>query len=176
MATNNIQFPILIRKNDNMQSPAYGKYYPKAQSQATLSLRGLLERVAFGQSAYSRDMIEGMITKITEVMLEVLSQGVPVKWDGLGTFAPYTESVKSGISLADLKAGKWNANKYVKGVHIRFLPEGKKMDDITSVTFKDYCEFVTMGVEEKVNIGTDESPNYITKITPLEDWIAEHQD
>ncbi len=119
-------------------------------------------------------MIEGMITKITEVMVEVLSQGVPVKWDGLGTFSPYIESVKSGCLLKDLKDGKWNANKYVKGVHIRFLPEGKKLDDITSVSFKDYCEFVTMGVEEKVNIGTDEAPNYIVKITPLEDWIAEH--
>ncbi len=39
MATNNIQFPILIRKNENQNSPAYGKYYPKVQKQSTLTLR-----------------------------------------------------------------------------------------------------------------------------------------
>ena len=53
-------------------------------------------------------------------------RGNPIKIDGLGTFVPTVESTKEGITRAALLEGKWNANTYVKGVHIRFKPEGKR--------------------------------------------------
>ncbi len=176
MAVKTPQFEINIRKNDNMQSAAYGKYYPKAVEKETITLRGLCNHMAEHNSIYGRDVINGVLTKMSGCIIELISQGNPVKIDGLGTFVPTVESEKNGISLADLKAGKWNAALYVKAIHIRFRPEGTSDDDITSRNFKSQCALTTKGVEEKVNIGTDESPNFIKKITPLADWIVEHAD
>ena len=110
---------------------------------------------------------------------ELLSQGNPIKIDGLGTFVPTVESTKEGITRAALLEGKWNANTYVKGIHIRFKPEGSAEDKITSVAFKDLCALSTYGVEEKVDLTPEESDpskkQYIKKVTPLEDWIAEQK-
>ena len=48
--------------------------------------------MAFGQSVYSRDIVEGVIQKLTTVMVELLKSGQPVKWDGLGKFTPNIQS------------------------------------------------------------------------------------
>ena len=110
-------------------------------------------------------------------MIELIAQGNPVKIDGLGIFWPTVESVMAGITKADLLDGKWNANTYVKAIHIRFRPEGSGDDNITSRTFKDQCSLATYGVEEKVDLTPEEEDpskkKFIKKVTPLDDWIAE---
>ena len=84
-------------------------------------------------SIYGRDIIQGVLMKMSSCISELLSQGNPIKIDGLGTFVPTVESTKEGITRAALLEGKWNANTYVKGIHIRFKPEGSAEDKITSV-------------------------------------------
>ena len=69
---NVITFPVYWAQNTNSYSQAYGKYYAKPNYPETLDLRGLIERVAFDQSVYSRDIIEGVIKKLTTVMVEQL--------------------------------------------------------------------------------------------------------
>ena len=81
MAERKIAFNIAFKKNDNQYNAGYGQYYPEAYSGTVLSLRGLIERVAFDQSVYSRDIIEGVITKLRDSMVELLQSGQPVKWD-----------------------------------------------------------------------------------------------
>ena len=71
MATKVIKFPVAYRQNNNSYSSVYGKYFPVAWRPETLSLRGLIERVAFSQSVYSRDIIEGVIQKLTTVKIAV---------------------------------------------------------------------------------------------------------
>ena len=88
MAVNTIAFPVAARQNTNDGSTAYGKWFIVPYWPETLTLRGLIERVAFDQSVYSRDIVEGVIQKLTTVMVELLKSGQPVKWDGLGTFTP----------------------------------------------------------------------------------------
>ena len=67
----------------------------------------------------------------------------------------------------------------MKGVHIRFRPEGAADDNITSRTFKDQCSLATSGVEEKIDLTPEETDptkkQYIKKVTPLEDWILEQK-
>ena len=133
MAVKNPQFEINIRKNTNANNPGYGKYYPKAVEKETISLRGLCNHMAEHNSIYGRDIIQGVLMKMSSCISELLSQGNPIKIDGLGTFVPTVESTKEGITRAALLEGKWNANTYVKGVHIRFKPEGSAEDKITSV-------------------------------------------
>jgi hypothetical protein len=47
------------------------------------------------------------------------------------------------------------------------------------VAFKDLCALSTYGVEEKVDLTPEETDptkkQYIKKVTPLEDWIAEQK-
>ena len=180
MAVKNPQFEINLRKNDNSaMSASYGKYYPKAVEKKTISLRGLCNHMAEHNSIYGRDVIGGVLTKMSNCIIELLSQGNPVKIDGLGTFVPTVESVKMGITKPDILAGKWNASTYVKAIHIRFRPEGTSDDDITSRNFKDQCVLSTYGVEEKVDLTPDESDpkkkQFIKRITPLDHWIAEQK-
>ena len=134
MPVKNPQFEINVRKNTNANNPGYGKYYPKAKEKQTISLRGLTNHMAGHNCIYGRDIIEGVLTKMSSCITELLSQGNPVKIDGLGTFVPTVESTKEGITRAALLEGKWNASTYVKAIHIRFRPEGTGDDDITRST------------------------------------------
>lgn len=178
MAVKNPQFEINIRKNDNKYNAAYGKYYPKAVEKDAISLRGLTNHMAEHNSIYGRDVINGVLLKMSSCIVELLSQGNPVKIDGLGTFVPTVES-DGGITREDLLAGKWNPQTYIKAIHIRFRPENASEDKITSRSFKEQCAFSTKGVEEKIVIsgaGTKEDPYvYGKRVTPLDDWVAQQK-
>ena len=169
MAVRKIAFPVVYQQNQNDQSSAYGKYYPKPFKPDTLSLRGLIERVAMDQSVYSRDIGEGVIQRLTKVMVELLQGGQPVKWDGLGTFTPTIESVKGGATEAQLKAGI-DIREVVAGVHIRFIPENEKGEEITSRKFKDLVVFTVMGVAERVSAGMTSGgkQKYATNVIDIE--------
>ncbi len=171
MAVRKIAFPVVYQQNQNVQSEAYGKYYPKPYKPDTLSLRGLIERVAMDQSVYSRDIVEGVIQRLTKVMVELLQGGQPVKWDGLGTFTPTIESVKGGATEAQLKAGI-DIREVVAGVHIRFIPENEKGEEITSRKFKDLVVFTVMGIAERVSAGMTSGgkQKYATNVIDLENW------
>ena len=171
MAVRKIAFPVVYQQNQNDQSTAYGKYYPKPYKPDTLSLRGLIERVAMDQSVYSRDIVEGVIQRLTKVMVELLQGGQPVKWDGLGTFTPTVESVKGGATEAQLKAGI-DVRDVIAGVHIRFIPENEKGEEITSRKFKDLVVFTVMGVAERVSAGLTSGgkQKYATNVIDLESW------
>ena len=163
MAQRKIAFPVVYKQNQNVQSAAYGKYYPEAYPPETLSLRGLIERVAFDQSVYSRDIVEGVIQKLTRVMVELLTGGQPVKWDGLGTFTPKIESVKGGVTEAQLKAGSISVRDAIEGVHIRFIPENEKGEELTSRRMKDAITFSVEGVKILTKVGV--APNQKTLVT-----------
>ena len=163
MAQRKIAFPVVYKQNQNEQSSAYGKYYPEAYPPETLSLRGLIERVAFDQSVYSRDIVEGVIQKLTRVMVELLTGGQPVKWDGLGTFTPKIESVKGGVTETQLKAGSVNIRDAIEGVHIRFIPENEKGEELTSRRMKDAITFTVEGVKILTKVGV--APNQKTLVT-----------
>ncbi len=176
---NNPQFPLVLRQNRNTYSNAYGKFYAERAEVKTISTRGLCEHMASHQSIYSRDIIEGVITKMRSCLVELLSEGNPVKLDGLGTFDPQVENTKGGITEAAILAGNYNPLTLVKGVHIRFLPEGETNDDIRSTTFKDQCSFTTQGVLEPIDLTPEETDaskkKWGYKTVPLDVWIAQAQ-
>ena len=75
MAERKITMPIALKKNDNQYNPGYGMYYPEIVSTEALSLRGLCERVAFSQSVYSRDIVEGVVTKLRDAPADPRAYG-----------------------------------------------------------------------------------------------------
>ena len=161
MAVNTIAFPVAARQNNNDSSTAYGKWFLVPYWPETLTLRGLIERVAFGQSVYSRDIVEGVIQKLTTVMVELLKSGQPVKWDGLGTFTPNIQS--RGVTQT-----KNVSVDQIQGVHINFIPENAKGEELTSKKFKDLCVFEVLGYLVSTNIGTQQKPKYQRVLYPID--------
>lgn len=166
MAQNVIAFQVGLQQNQNSFNSGYGKYYYKPYYPETLNLRGLIDRVAFEQSVYSRDIVEGVIQKLTTVMVELLKSGQPVKWDGLGTFTPTIENDGTVAKQDPLLA----TVEQISGVHITFIPENSKGEQLTSRAFRDLCTFQTVGVIETTNIGTSTKKKYVRTIISLEAW------
>ncbi len=67
MAVNVIAFPVGVQQNQNSSSSAFSKWFFKPWYPKTLSLKGLIERVAFDQSVYSNDIIRGVIQKLIPI-------------------------------------------------------------------------------------------------------------
>ena len=176
MAVQKIAFDVALKKNNNQYNSGYGSYYPEAYKPETLDLRGLIERVAFDQSVYSRDIIEGVIQRLTKVMVELLESAQPVKWDGLGTFSPGVESKKSGISAEDIANGKLNIDSLVAGIHINFIPENSKGEKLTSRAFKESVVLNCVGVIETTNIGTAQKKKFVRTLKDLEKWKKDYRD
>lgn len=170
MAERKIAFNIALKRNNNQYNAGYAQYYPEAYSGSTLSLRGLIERVAFDQSVYSRDIVEGVITKLRDCMVELLQSGQPVKWDGLGTFTPTVESSHHGVTKANMLAGKANVGLDVSGIHIRFLPENSKGEAITSRKFADQCVFNVVGVQKITRVKEGKKTKRYSELQSLEKW------
>ena len=170
MATKIKKFPTYMQEERNVSSKGFGCFYPKTNRNETLTLRGLIERVAFEQKVYSRDIIEGVISRLTKVMVEQLESGQAVKWPGLGTFRVEIENKKGGCSAADIKSGKANIRDLIEGVHIRLIPEGKQGEDITAKAFADMCSFQNDGVKVFTTVGAGDDAHEVASIVSMAEF------
>ena len=168
MASKKLTFNIALEQNKNMESTGYGKWYGKTYSpNEALNLKGLVQRVAMDQSVFSEDIARGVIDRLTVTMVELLQSGQSVKWDQLGTFRPTVESV--GVN----QPTDYNVNTDVKGIHIRFIPENAKGEEITSRMFADMCTMMTAGVwtVEKVRISGKQKS--VRRFRPMASFAAQ---
>ena len=168
MASKKLTFNIALEQNKNDQSTGYGKWYGKTYTpNEALNLKGLIQRVAMDQSVFSEDIARGVIDRLTVTMVELLQSGTSVKWDKLGTFRPTVESV--GVN----EPSDFNVNTDVKGIHVRFIPENAKGEEITSRMFADMCTMMTAGVWtlEKVTISGKEKT--VRRFRPMASFAAQ---
>jgi hypothetical protein len=153
MATNKIEMQYDLRQNSNEENAAYGKWYPRAVRTSTLNLKGLADHIQGHGSVYTRDLVEGVILKFKDCLVELISQGIGVKLDGLGTFYPTLEAKGSESAIG------YNLASNLLGVHIRFTPEHAADERITSralksqVAFSQRMIFDKYGVPKKVKDG-----------------------
>ncbi len=170
---NSIEVRVNLRKNNNEKSDQFGRYYPSIDRRRTLSLRGLSKHISDHGSIYTRDVVEGVLTKLTQCIPELLSQGIPVKLDGLGTFYPTIEAVNGGIESIEA-AKEVSAASVVEGVHVRFTPENAELDRITSKAFKERCSLV-WGDEIEITGYKDAQKKYgpIYRKTPISNPTVE---
>lgn len=175
MAKNQIAMGINLRKNMNVRNLGYGKYYPEVDLQSTLSLKGFAKHMADHGSIYSQDILEGVLKKITQCLPELISQGVPVQLEPLGTFYPSVKVDKPVQNIAAMEGS--DPNEVVKGVHIRFLPYGVDNENLTSRRFKeDYCTLEYRYVVARRELGTDAETGkkqYVQDKTPISTVIAD---
>ena len=152
MARTNIPMVINLRQNKNDESTAYGKYFAEVDSKEPLNLKGFAKHMTSHGKIADYQMCVLVLGQVVDCMTELLSQGQPVKLDGLGTFYPSVDGQKLGkANLADAVAGGPDANladavaggpdAMINGIKINFNPENSKGEQLTSRAFKDQCIF-----------------------------------
>ncbi len=137
MARNEITFQVNLRQNENTESKNYGQYYPEAEGKTPLNLKGFAKHLAEHGKLASYDMLVLVLQNIVDCMTHLVATGQPVKLDGLGTFYPTIEG--KGEDSVELAVQKMNEN--IKGIHLRFRPEGEKEEKLTSSMLKEMCVF-----------------------------------
>lgn len=173
MATERIAMGINLRKNKNSVSTAYGKYYPEVDTKKTLSLRGFAQHMADHGSIYTRDVVEGVLLKITDCLPELVAQGVPVQLGSLGTFYPTAEVEKDGAVQNIAAMDGLNPNDVVKAIHIRFLPDSTKLDNLCGPQFKNRCTLEFRNIVDTIEVTVDGKKKKMQTLKPIATAIAE---
>jgi predicted histone-like DNA-binding protein len=129
-----------VYQNQNEHNAAYGKWYGRVKYLESLNTRKLSNHIAEHGSIYTPDIVYGVMEKFRSCLLEMLLNSKKVKIEGLGTFYTTLECTKGGA----LTAEKFNVNKHIKGLHIRFLPEQEQEQNISSREFLKQAEFINV--------------------------------
>ena len=175
MARSNIPMVINLRQNKNDDSTAYGKYFAEVDSKEPLNLKGFARHMTSHGKIADYQMCELVLGQVVDCMSELLSQGQPVKLDGLGTFSPSVDGQKQGKNeLAQAVAAGPDA--MINGIKINFTPENIKGEKLTSRAFKEQCVF-EFGylVESEVRTVGGKQKRYQKK-TPLSYVLAPQAD
>lgn len=170
MAKENIAFLVNLRKNTVPGSDMEGRYYPEAESKETLTTKGFARHVAdHGGTLVSYELMQLVMGAIVKCLKEMMSQGQPVKLDGLGTFRPTVTSVKSGATSIE-EALQKGVNNMVEGVNFVFIPENAQGDEITSKKFKEQCSLQFAYLVETFYKTVNGKKKSYTLRTPLSAW------
>ena len=173
MATQKIAMGINLRQNKIIGSSAYGKYYPEVDTQKTLSLRGFAKHMTDHGSLYGRAIVEGVLLQITECLPELVAQGVPVQLGSLGTFYPTAEVAKDAAVLDIPQMDGLNPNDIVKAIHIRFLPDATKLDNLCGPKFKDACTLELRNIVDTQKVTVNGKQKTVTTLKPIATAVAE---
>jgi len=129
-----------VKKNNNLNSSAYGLWYASVKSLETLNTRRLAQHISEHGSLYTPDVVYGVLEKFRSCLIEMLLNSKKVKIEGLGTFYCTLENTKGGA----LKKEDYSVQKHMKALHIRFLPEQTTEENISSREFLKKAEFISI--------------------------------
>ena len=131
-----------VYQNDikDSESVMYGKWYARLKSIETLSLPKMASHIADHGSVFTEDVVEGVMKKFKNCLIEMLLESKKVKIAGLGTFYLTAECTKGGAE----KEEDFNVNQHLEALHIRFLPDQAAEDNLSSREFIKKAEFVNV--------------------------------
>jgi len=118
-----------------------------------------------------------VLQNIVACLKEMVIQGQPVKLDGFGTFTPQIEA--NGKKTDSTVEGSLavGIDNLIAGVHIRFLPENSKGDELTSRELKKECTFKAAYVVESKKKTIDGKVRTYQEKIPISSFaVATHQD
>ena len=129
-------------------------------------------------SLYGRAIVEGVLLQITECLPELVAQGVPVQLGSLGTFYPTAEVKKNGAVLNIAAMDGLNPNDIVKAIHIRFLhirflPDSTKLDNLCGPKFKDACTLELRNIISTQKVTVNGKEKSVTTLKPIATAVAE---
>ena len=166
MAKENIAFLVNLRKNTAVGTDREGRYYPEAESKEALTTKGFAKHVSEHGGLVTYEFMQLVLASIVKCLKEMMSQGQPVKLDGLGTFRPTVTSVKNGAASIE-EALTMGVNNMVAGVNFVFIPENAQGEEITSKKFKDQCSLQFAYLVETIKKTINGKEKSYTLRTPL---------
>ncbi|MBR2205841.1 MAG: hypothetical protein IJ898_05760 [Prevotella sp.] len=171
MARSNIPMVINLRQNTNDDSSAFGKYFAEVDSKEPLNLKGFAKHMTGHGKIADYQMCVLVLGQVVDCMTELLSQGQPVKLDGLGTFSPSVDGQKLGKNDIEsaIAAG---ADGMINGIKINFTPENTKGEKLTSRAFKEQCVFEFGYLVESEVRTVNGKQRRVQKKTPLSYLLA----
>ena len=166
MAKENIAFLVNLRKNTAVGTDREGRYYPEAESKEALTTKGFAKHVSEHGGLVTYEFMQLVLASIVKCLKEMMSQGQPVKLDGLGTFRPTVTSVKNGAASIE-EALTMGVNNMVAGVNFVFIPENAQGEEITSKKFKEQCSLQFAYLVETIKKTINGKEKSYTLRTPL---------
>ena len=166
---NNPVMGINLRQNKNSKNAGYGKYYPEVDMQKTLTIRGFAQHL-IDHAKYKRGDIENMLSMVTECLPELVAQGIPVQLGELGIFRPTCEAKASVENIAAMEG--LNPNEVVKAIHIRFIPNQSKLDNLAGPAFKDQCSLELRNIIDTEKVVIDGKNKTVTTLLPIATAVA----
>ena len=127
-----------IYQNQVEDHPSKGKYFARVKTIETLNTRKMANHIAEHGSIYTPDVIFGVLEKFRSCLIEQLLNSRKVKIDGLGIFYLTAECTKGGAESAE----KFNVQKNIEALHIRFLPDTEQETNISSRQFLKKASFI----------------------------------
>jgi len=97
-----MKLPYVLRRNTSSNPRMAGKYYGRVWEKNLLDTRGLADHMVEHGIVRNNSKVYTILSKLQECIPELLSQGVGVKLDGLGTFYPSMTS-KALLSQCELE-------------------------------------------------------------------------
>ena len=161
---NNPVLGINLRKNTVPHSTGFGKYYPVVDSQKTITTRGFAQHMIDHDSKYQLEDIYAILRMFATCLPELLAMGIGVKFDGLGIFHPTAEA-KKGITKAEM--ANVGPRDVVKAIHIRFIPDTTKLDDLSGSAFADRCSLELRNVVIVDTIKDPETNKLVERLRTL---------
>jgi len=95
-----------LYKNNNERSRGYGKYYARKAAGKLLTLDDLVAHMAGHNTAYSKGVIQGVITDMVECTRELAYEGNQVKIENLGIFQVSMKSSASPVPEVPCSPGR----------------------------------------------------------------------
>ena len=166
---------INLRQNTNDTSSAYGKYFAEVDAKEPLNLKGFAKHMTSHGKIADYQMCVLVLGQVVDCMTELLSQGQPVKLDGLGTFSPSVDGQKQGKDTLE-KAVEAGPDAMINGIKINFSPENTKGEKLTSRAFKEQCIFEYGYVVESEVRMVNGKERRVQKKTPISYLLAPASD
>ena len=146
MATKKIPFQYYLKVDKSSNPKKSGKYYAKRFKPTVLGTRGLAEHMISHGVIAERSEVEDVLNALVTCIPELLSQGMNVKLEGLGTF----RVTMTGRGAATKEA--YTPVKHVQGINMRFVPDQTNLDNMTSKVFREDCSLVCVGYDDNGTI------------------------
>ena len=144
MANIKPKMTLALRQNNNMESKAYGKYYPALAHRTNISQAGLAKHIASHGLGVQPAIINAVVTQFSKCLVEMLQQGIGVQLDNFGIFYPMVHS--SGLADPTLVL---DGEDPVEGIRMRFLPSSTEDCNLTAKAFKQRVSLEIPYVEVK---------------------------
>ena len=92
---------VSLKQNQNSHSTGYKKWYPRAKYGRIIDISGLARHIHDHHAIYPEDLVRGVLQCATRCTRELMLEGYPVKFDGLGIFKASVENDHGFIRPAD---------------------------------------------------------------------------